>query len=91
MIDRSRIFEIYAKPTLATPEEIQSLAETAHQYARESGQKTLRDEFAMAALPSVLAVCCTDPIPPKEAYSAYVARMTYALADAMLRERDPNP
>lgn len=48
-MDRSRIGQIHADPSSATPAEIQSLAETAYEFHRTRGTKTLRDEFALIA------------------------------------------
>lgn len=49
---------------------------------------TLRDYFAAKAMASNLPLCRNDPREPGESYPEYVARMSYAVADAMLAERE---
>lgn len=80
-MDRSRIGLIHADPSSATPAEIKSLAEAAYEFHRTRGTKTLRDEFAMAALTGVVSVHGVGLDP------ADVAEDAYAVADAMLEAR----
>lgn len=55
MMNSTRLREIHADPSSATPTEIQSLAQDAHDFARTRATKTLRDEFAMAALTGLIS------------------------------------
>lgn len=56
------------------------------QVIAESGeqQPTLRDRFAMAALPALVE---TETWETVETCAAEIARVTFALADAILKER----
>ena len=48
---------------------------------------TLRDQFAMAAIPAIIVVCVDDPRNSDESHEQYFARRAYMLADAMMCER----
>lgn len=82
-MDNHRRLEIHADLSSATPAEIQSLAKTAHEFHRTRDTKTLRDEFAMAALPSVILIHAQGRMPAK----VDVAREAYWFADAMMEAR----
>lgn len=84
MMDNHRRLCIHADPSSATPAEIQSLAEDAYAFARTRATKTLRDEFAMAALPAVIAVCGRDSRDAGVTYPQHCATKAYEMADAMM-------
>lgn len=52
------------------------------------GGLTIRDAFALSALPAVIEICGGDTIRGSGTIEDYFARKSYAIADAMLRERD---
>lgn len=49
---------------------------------------SLRDRFAMAALPGVIEVCKSDIIPDGESCPVYFAKCAYEIADAMMEARE---
>lgn len=49
--------------------------------------ETLRDRFAMAALPSVIAVCGRDTRDADVGYPQHCATKAYEIADAMMEAR----
>ncbi len=49
--------------------------------------ETLRDRFAMAALPSVIAVCGRDTRDADVGYPQHCAAKAYEIADAMMEAR----
>lgn len=55
-----------------------------HQPPLWTGQKALRDEFAIAALPSVIAKCASDSLASGEPIEDMFARKAYRIADAMM-------
>lgn len=63
-------------------------------YKWEGETKTLRDEFAMAALGGMLAYSYVNPMTGnyhENCDPAFVAKRTYEYADAMLQARLPSP
>lgn len=50
---------------------------------------SLRDRFAIAALPPVMYICCSDELEGDESQPDMFARKAYEVADAMLRARKP--
>lgn len=50
-------------------------------------QPDLRDRFAMAALPSVIAVCGRDTRDADVGYPQHCAAKAYEIADAMMEAR----
>lgn len=49
---------------------------------------TLRDAFAIAALPGLIRECRGDTREGDISYPEYVARCAYLTADAMIKERE---
>lgn len=66
----------------ATAVEIKELAERADTQRRRAGTKTLRDEFAMSAMIGLLSNPTLEWLDQD-----YLARESYAAADAMLEAR----
>lgn len=67
--------------------EVQShLRNRAHQ-TEEECEAELRDEIAMHILPSVITACKNDPSIKGETGAQTFARVTYAIADAMIAAR----
>lgn len=85
-MDSTRIHAIHADPSSATPAEIQSLAETAYQFHRTRGTKTLRDEFAMAALTGLLQ--SPRIVAHMEKFEKKASEVAYQIADGMMGARD---
>lgn len=79
--DRQRLAELFAGESTATEDEVKSLAEAVDNARRRAGTKTLRDEFAMAALTGFLA--------DSEARGKVenLASVAFLVADAMLEAR----
>lgn len=50
--------------------------------------RTLRDWFAGQALPAVIASCANDTEARGMGHTVYFAKTAYALADALLSERE---
>jgi hypothetical protein len=79
-MDNHRLLCVHADPASATPDEIRDMASTVHEYRRRSGQPSLLDQFAMAALTGIAA--------RGEADSRRQAQYAYDIGRAMLAERE---
>jgi hypothetical protein len=67
----------------------QAFPTPASEYVGRVAGMTLRDYFAAAALPQVIANCKTDSArKPEQSITAYFAETAYMLADAMLAARE---
>lgn len=99
-MDGIRLGQIHANPECATPAEIQSLVEMSDSYRRSLLQKSLRDEFAMAAVPALLRAfgegqADLEPsdlddgadLTRAERVTRGIARWAYRVADAMMAAR----
>lgn len=84
-MDNHRRLEIHADPSSATPAEIQSIAAEAHEYHRTRGTKTLRDEFAMAALTGLLQ--SPRIVAHMEKFDKKASEIAYQIADGMMKAR----
>lgn len=62
----------------------------AHNYESTEPGMTLRDYFAAKALPQVMAVQIKPQDTSGEIYKRMLAVVSYAIADAMLVEREKN-
>lgn len=78
--DRQRLAELFAGESTATEDEVKSLAEAVDNARRRAGTKTLRDEFAMAAMTAIISR-------PGLKACVIVTEDAYKFADAMLEAR----
>lgn len=83
--DNHRLRVLHAEPLQVNTEEVKHMAEELYDLRKNAGVKTLRDEFAMAALTAFVA----RPIVAADRKRALVnmGRDAYTLADAMMEAR----
>lgn len=86
--DAHRLHCIHADPSIATEQEIRSMAETAYEANRTRGQETLRDTFAMSALAGVLHYAASHH---RKVPRRWIVARAYQVADEMLAMRDKTP
>lgn len=79
--ENRRLANLYETPMEASPAEIKHMAEELSNFRRARGTKTLRDEFAMAALTGLIAQM------GEVRQAADLAREAFLASDAMMEAR----